>query len=132
VIKNLQKLISENPELPVIAKVDGEIVMDDSFAWWLGSIGTAELGEYVIYDERFYDEKEHFLEVYYEHNDDEICELFGFEDAYTLSPENEKIVDDYIKKIADKIFVKAIFVSVDLPDDVVNEYEGNLDYLLKE
>ena len=130
-IENLQKLISENPELPVFAKVDGEVVCDDSFAWWLGSIGTAELGEYVIYNERFYDEKEDFCEQYYEHNDDEICEIFDFENAYTLSPENQKAVDDYLMKIADKIFVKAIFVCVGLPD-VGNEYEGNLDCLIKE
>ena len=130
-IKNLQKLISENPDLPVLAKVDSEIVMDDSYAWWLGSIGFAEIGEYVIYNERFYFDKDDFCEEYYERNDDEICNIFGFEDAYTLSPENEQLVEDYIMKIADKIFEKAIFVNVGLPDDV-EDYEGNLDYLLKE
>ena len=76
-IKNLQKLMSENPELPVLAKVDGEIVCDDSFAWWLGSIGTAELGEYIIYNEHFYDDKSDFCGDYYESNDDEICNIFG-------------------------------------------------------
>lgn len=122
--------MSENPELPVFAKVDGEIVYDDGFAWWLGSIGTAEIDEYVIYNERFYDDKGSFCDDYYECNDDEICNIFEFEDAYTISPENEKMVDDYIMKIADKIFEKAIFVSVDSPNKY-KDYEGNLDYLLK-
>ena len=103
-IKNLQRLMIENPDLPVIAKVDSEIVMDDTYAWWLGSIGVAELGEYVIYNEHFYCDKEDFRDWYYECNDDEICAKFGFEDAYTLSPENEQLVEDYIMKIADKIF----------------------------
>lgn len=130
-IKNLQKLIGENPDLPVLAKVNGEVVWDDSYAWWLGSIGIAELGEYVTYNERFYDDKDDFCEDYFINDEDEICDKFGFEDACTLSPENKKLVDDYLMKIADKIFEKAIFVWVGLPDDV-KDYEGNLDYLLKE
>ena len=46
--KELLKLIKENPGLPVIPMVDGEVVGDDSYQYWLGRWGRAEVTEYYI------------------------------------------------------------------------------------
>ena len=80
--KELIKLISENPELPVIPLVDPvfplvdyEIVADD---WdrWFGSFGRCYVGEYALYNNRFYEDREEFKEAYYDDNTDKLCEQF--------------------------------------------------------
>ena len=40
------KLIEENPDLPVVPMVDGEVVSDDSCQYWLGKWGRCEVTEY--------------------------------------------------------------------------------------
>lgn len=37
-LKSLIKLMDENPELPVMCKVDSDIVAEDGYAWWLGEL----------------------------------------------------------------------------------------------
>ena len=44
----LFKLMQENPELPVIPFVDGEIVAGDDFGTWMGSWGVSCTDEYLI------------------------------------------------------------------------------------
>lgn len=48
--KILLKLCAENPDLPIVVCVDGEIVAGDDYAWWLGSIGSCTIDEYLIDD----------------------------------------------------------------------------------
>lgn len=81
IAENIQKLIclaKEHPELPIIAMVDGEIVGDDC-GRWVGDFGSVELGEYVSYNERLFDDREEFKEQFYDYNDDELCKKFGYE-----------------------------------------------------
>lgn len=55
----LLKLASENPELPIIFEVDNEVVPNDEYGWYLGSMSrcrvNAELEKYLnkIADENF-------------------------------------------------------------------------------
>ena len=42
------KLIEENPDLPVVPMVDGEVVGDDSYQYWLGKWGRREVTEYYL------------------------------------------------------------------------------------
>lgn len=82
IAENIQKLIclaKEHPELPIIAMVDGEIVGDDSYSRWVGYFGSVELGEFVLYNDRFIDDREEFKEQFYDYNDDELCKKFGYE-----------------------------------------------------
>lgn len=44
---DLLKLIEQNPSLPVVPMVDGEIVSDD-FGYYLGAFGGARVDEYLI------------------------------------------------------------------------------------
>lgn len=53
-VKELLKLIEENPNLRIVPMVDSEIVADDGFAWWVGSWGKAQVDEIYSSDERLY------------------------------------------------------------------------------
>ena len=103
------KLISENPDLPIIPMVDHEVVCEDC-GRWLGSFGNAYVGEYALFNDRYYDEREEFKEDYLDFYCDELCEKF---DIY--SDKDEKL-EKYLDGIADKCFIKAIIVNINLPE----------------
>lgn len=52
--KELLKLVQENPDLPIAPMVDGEVCQGDTWRYWLGSFGRAEVTEYVCANECFY------------------------------------------------------------------------------
>lgn len=58
--KELVRLITENPELPVVPMVDSDIVDDDCCGRYKGSFGKCSVGEYAVYRERIYFDKEDF------------------------------------------------------------------------
>lgn len=129
----LLALIQNNPDLPVVCMVDCDIVCDgDDGGRWLASIGDCEVGEYVIYKERYYNDREEFKEVYYDYNDEILDERFGYNPmmAYPdalkrykkedIEANNaaEEILDKYLEEVANKSFQRAILVCIDLPSDV--------------
>ena len=139
---NIQKLVDlakEHPDLPIVAMVDGEIVGCDDYGRWLGSVGNVELGEYVLFDDRFITDREEFKEYFYDYNDYELCEIYGYEpgiNEYTFknghctreqfeeNKENEKLLEAYLDEVAERAFKAAIIVNIDLPDDVEEFEEG--------
>ena len=56
-IKEILKLIDENPDLPVIPMV-GQDIVADSFGEWTAEVGEAEIRKLCIYEDAviFYDE----------------------------------------------------------------------------
>lgn len=46
--ENLFNLMKENPDLPVIPFVDGEVVAGDEFGSWMGSWGAARVDEFLF------------------------------------------------------------------------------------
>ncbi len=135
--KELLKLVEENPDLPILCMVDGDVVGED-YGYWMASIGTATVGEFASYNERYYDDRQAFIEEYYARNDEAIDKYFGYSpklaeyDAvrktYILpekteeEKEAERRVDAYLEKIADRAFTKAIIVYVETPDDRILEF----------
>ena len=134
--KNEQKnmsfvnLVKKNPTLPIVPMVDAEIVCDNS-GYWMGSFGHAAVGEYALYDERFFDDREDFKTRYFDRNDDDLCEKFGYEpyisefsvkqgrhtqEQLEANEANEKRLEEYLDKIAEETFTKAIIVYIDLPE----------------
>ena len=77
---NLFRLMRENPELPVVPMVDGEIPGDDC-GYWLGAWGQATIDEYIIGNER----------VMFKSYDDvfEVLERFLTYEEYEALPETE-------------------------------------------
>ena len=123
------KLVKKNPTLPIIPMVDWEIVGDE-WGRWMGAFGYAEVGEYAIYDDRYYTDREDFTERYYDLNDEALCEKFSYEpciNSFALSQGkctqeqlkeneiNEKRLNEYLDKVAEEYFVKAIIVNIDMP-----------------
>lgn len=141
ITENIQKLIDlakEHPDLPIVAMVDGEVVGCDDYGRWVAGFGSVELGEYALFDDRFLEDREDFKERYYDYYDDELCNRFGYEpgiNEFTLrnghctqeqlmkNKENEKRLDEYLDKVAERAFKRAIIVNIDLPDDV-EQFEG--------
>lgn len=44
-IKELIRLVQENPDLRIVPMVDTECVYDDSFSYWIANWGKAEIDE---------------------------------------------------------------------------------------
>ena len=122
------KLIKKNPTLPIVPMVDNEIVGED-YGYWLGAFGSAEVGEYACWDDRYFTDREEFKERYFDRNDEELCEMFNYEPCMTLpsakgytkeqieeNEANEKLLEEYLENLADKYFTKAILVYIVLPD----------------
>ena len=78
--EKLFQLMRENPELPVIPMVDGEIPGDDC-GYWLGAWGHAALEEYLVGSDR----------VIFKSDDDvlDALERFLSEDEYDRLPDAE-------------------------------------------
>lgn len=104
-IKDLVDLISENPELPIFAWVDGQIC-EDNYGCWLGQFGSASIREYAK------------VKAYnwYENN-------YVFKDDYEdylncLLNENKNLTEkEAIDQILNLDYKKAIFVYVNTPNN---------------
>lgn len=128
-IESFINLVKENPTLPVIPMVDNEVVGDE-WGRWMGSFGHSEIGEYALYKDRYYEDRESFKEAYYDYNDEELDEQFGYspyindwtirkgaytQEQYDANEEAAKRIDEYLDKIAEEYFVNAIIVYIDTP-----------------
>lgn len=133
-MENIQKfaeLVKAHPSLPVYAMVDSEVVVDDGYCFWLGQIETTKLGEIAVYGERCFDDRDDFKEIYFDRNEDELCEKFNYtpsvdgyafkygyctEEEYEKNEVNEKRLDAYLDEVAQRAFTESIVVYVDRPD----------------
>lgn len=128
-VEKLINLMEENPNLPVLPMVDYEIVGED-WGRWMGSFGDSYVGEYALYDYRYFEDRDDFKDCYYDNNVDELCERFGYNPAiseYTMkigrytkqqleiNKANEKVMDDFLDRIANNYFIKAIIVDINMP-----------------
>ena len=107
---NLIKLVKENPDIPIFAWVDCEVVQDERHRW-CGQFGKASILEYANVDPYGSDDQtivfKNDTEDYYESLLDKYPELDGEE------------LENKVNKEFDKLkYKKAIFVNVDLPDNL--------------
>ena len=77
------KLIEENPDLPVVPMVDGEVVCDDSYQYWLGKWGRCEVTEYYLGQEK----------VHFRDDDQEDVLMDMAECKYCRDPQGRDIYD---------------------------------------
>ena len=106
--EELFRLIEENPELPIIPMVDGEISADDC-GWWIGALGYAQVDEYLFVNDG----------VVFK-SDDEIfnaLERFLPDDEFEKLPEVEEECRPYYEALPWK---RAIIVYIVLPEWEVN------------
>ena len=101
----LFRLMQEFPELPVVPMVDGEIVADDTYTYWLGSWGPAEIRDYVVGNERLY-----FYQGTSDDKEEVLNDTLGGQDWYDAT-------DEEVQEAYEKIpWIKAIVVYIDLPE----------------
>ncbi|NBJ87907.1 hypothetical protein [Acutalibacter sp. 1XD8-36] len=105
--EELFKLMQDNPDLPVIPFVDGEIVAGDDFGIWMGSWGTSCVDEYLI-------PPQNYKPVIFKSDDDvfDTLEKFLPGEEFDILPESE----EECRKVFDALpWTKAIVVNIDLP-----------------
>lgn len=76
--KKFVDLVAADPELPIVAMVNGEICWDDS-CYWLGAFSAASIELVGLINDRYYDDAEDFKEVYYDKYSEELCEKFNYD-----------------------------------------------------
>lgn len=102
-VKELLKLIKENPDLKIVPMVDSEICGDD-YGYYSGDWGIAELDEYHCSDGRIYFKEQDFEELV----DDFIQN--SYEEYKDLTDEElEKLAE---RQVNNKPWIKAIVVNI--------------------
>ena len=129
--KDFVELVAQNPDLPIITLVHGEVCGDDN-GYWLGHCGSASVELVGLIGERYYTDFEEFMEVYYDRHSDELCEKFNYDprccavavergeytqDQFAANCLAEEQLDNYLKEVANKYMRRAIVMYVDLPKD---------------
>ena len=89
----LLNLIAENPDIEILPMVDRDCVFDDSFSYWMGNWGSAEVTKYWISDERVYQYND-FDELVEEWIDNNYEDYPGIAD-YELEEMAKKVVSEY-------------------------------------
>ena len=111
-MSNIEKLINlakENPDLPIVPMVDGEIAAEE-YGYWMGSWGNCEVKEYYLGEEKLHFKDDDMEEV--------LCDMVGCHygcdkngnDIYEMS-ENE-----WNQLYQSLSWVKCIVVYINLPD----------------
>lgn len=106
VVQDLLKLIQENPDLPIRAKVDTDVCSGYDYSWFLGDVTSACIMEYAIMGDDLYTDKEMLIEEWISTNSGEFDADISDEELL----ENAHIATDGMWK-------KAIFVSVEATED---------------
>ena len=102
--EELLKLVAENPDLPVVPMVDSEVCGGDEYGYWLGEFGRSEVGEYALFDDRYFTDREELEERYADYVADDYPEMSD-EDFFAMVKEKTK---DW--------WIKAILVYIETPD----------------
>jgi hypothetical protein len=99
---NTQKLLqlaAENPDLPIVPMVDYDVV-GDGYGFWLGEFGRCEVGEYALYSDRYYDERDELKDDYYCTNAEDF-------EGYT-----DDDLEEALDLATDHMWIKAIIVYI--------------------
>lgn len=106
---NLFQLMRENPDLPVIPFVDGEVCSGDDFGSWMGSWGAARVDEFIC-------PPQDYEPVIFKSDNDvfDTLEKCLPEEKFDALPDAET----ECRPIYDALpWTKAIIVSIDMPED---------------
>lgn len=104
-IKQLLKLIKENPELEILPMIDSECVPCDDYAYWAGRWGAAEVDHYIHFGERIFFKENDFDKLVDEYMENEW-------EHYPNSTDDE-LEDIAIDVVNNYAWVKAVVVKID-------------------
>ena len=107
----LARLVTEHPDLPIIPYVSSEVVADDSYGFWYGSLAHVSLERYTIgYWFDPYDGED--CRYYTDNEKDELIEEIA-EYKYDGTEEDYAKAEEEVSKIKWK---EGIFLYIGLPD----------------
>ena len=105
--EKLLQLIRENPELPVVAMVDSEVVADTGYGRWTGAFGYVYIAEYVI----------GLTRIHFREEDDLSAVEYAVRDVLDYgSREDIKTEKQELEAYRKLPWIKAIIVNIDLPE----------------
>lgn len=105
--EKLLQLIRENPELPVVAMVDSEVVADTGYGCWTGAFGYVHIAEYVI----------GLTRIHFREEDDPSAVECAVRDVLDYgSREDIKTEKQELEACRKLPWIKAIIVNIDLPE----------------
>lgn len=107
-VKELLKLIQENPDLPIVPMVDTEVCSSDDYGYWMGGWKEARIDEYWSDDERIYfrsQDEEDLIEKLIDNDCNYTCTGMSDEEIEKKAEETVKNYD----------WVKCITVYIDTP-----------------
>ena len=128
--KKFVDLVAANPELPIVAMVNGDICHDYGM-YWVGAFSAASIEFVGIVGERWYDDREEFIEVYYDKYADELCEKFNYDpqccainvdrglytqEQFAANCLADEKLSAYLEEKANEYMKKCILVYIDEPD----------------
>lgn len=106
------RLVKENPDLPIVAAVDADVVGGEGYSYWFGAFGAAEKGAYVCVEmcgeSRFFtkDDQEEIEEYFAD-------EMASDEEFDLHEIEIEKLAHEKAEALP---WVEAIIVRIGLPE----------------
>jgi hypothetical protein len=103
-MNNTQKLLqlaAENPDLPIVPMVYYDDVVGEGCGYWLCEFGDCYVGEYALYNDRYYEDRDELKDDYY-------CSNVEDFEGYTNDDELEKALD----LATDHMWTKAIIVYI--------------------
>lgn len=105
-IKELLRLIAENTGLPIIPRVNEEVVASDEYSWWAGAFGRAHIEEVITKPDG---------SITYRNDDNDeghYEDFFGDDDDF-----NEKATGEEIKEKVDGLpWMRCIVVDIGTPE----------------
>ena len=128
--KKFVELVAANPDLPIVAMVNGDICHDYGM-YWIGGFSAASIELVGIIGERWYDDVEEFKEVYYDKYSEELCEKFNYnpricvasvergeydQQQFAANCLAEEELELYLDDMVKKYMKKCIAVYIDEPD----------------
>ena len=128
--KKFVELVAVNPELPIVAMVNGDICHEYGM-YWVGAFSAASIELVGIIGEKWYNDVEDFKEVYYDKYSEELCEKFNYnprccvasvergeytQEQFATNCLAEEELELYLDDMVKKYMIRCIVVYVDEPD----------------
>lgn len=106
------RLVKENPDLPIVAAVDSDVVCGEGYGWWFGAFGLAEKGAYVCVEMR--GESRLFTKDDQEEIEEYFADEMASEEEFDLHGiEIEKLAHEKAEALP---WIEAIIVRIGLPE----------------
>ncbi len=115
------RLAAENPNLPIVAMVQYEVVADDSFSYWLGEIEAVDVEELWVSDGRTWTREEAEYECLAIVDDYAPDDVVAKIESLPDEKMQEQAAMEWINGLP---WTKCIVIFIGTPDELTNRANG--------